>query len=64
MFGKIFQQGGCNRFIFVSKLEQQYFWWTFYPAFSNTLRFCSACLPFDFSDSSQIDGLRRITGVI
>ena len=53
MFGKMFQQGGAvNRFIYVSILGQQYFWWRFYPAFSNTLGFYSARFPFRFSDSS------------
>ena len=33
---------------FVSILEQQYSWWRFYLAFSNTLGFYSACLPFRF----------------
>ena len=48
MFGKMLQQGTVNGFIFVSILEQQYFWWRFYRAFSNTLGFYSACLPFLF----------------
>ena len=47
MFGKMFR-GAVNRSIFVSKLEQQYFWWRFYPAFSKTLEFHSACLPYRF----------------
>ena len=46
MFGKMFQKGAINRFIFGSTLEQQYSWWRFYLAFSNTLEFYSACLPF------------------
>ena len=41
-------RGAVNRSILVSILEQQYFWWRFYPAFSNTLGFYSACLPFRF----------------
>ena len=41
-------RGAINRSILVSILEQQYFWWRFYPAFSNTLEFYSACLPFRF----------------
>ena len=41
-------RGAVNRFIFVSILEQQYFWWMFYPAFFNTLGVCSGCLPFRF----------------
>ena len=49
MFGKMFaSRGVVNWFIFVSILEQQYFWWRFYLAFSNTLGFYSACLPFLF----------------
>ena len=43
--GRCSSRGAANRFIFVSILEQQYFWWRFYPAFSNTLGFYSACLP-------------------
>ena len=46
--GRCSSRGAVNRFIFVSILEQQYFWWRFYPAFSNTLGFCSDCLPFRF----------------
>ena len=41
-------RGAVNRSILVSILEQQYPWWRFYPAFSNTLGFYSACLPFRF----------------
>ena len=40
--------GAVNRFIFVSILEQQYFWWRLYLVLSNTLGFCSAYLPFRF----------------
>ena len=47
--GRCSSRGAVNRFIFISILEQQYFWWRLYPAFSNTLGvFCSACLPFRF----------------
>ena len=46
--GRCSSRGAVNRFIFVLKLEQHYFWWRFYPAFSNTLGFYSACLPFRF----------------
>ena len=46
--GRCSSRGAANRSILVSILEQQYFWWRFYPAFSNTLGFYSACLPFRF----------------
>ena len=46
--GRCSSRGAVNRFIFVSILEQQYFWWRFYLAFSNTLGLYSACLPFRF----------------
>ena len=32
--GRCSSRGAVNRFIFVSILEQQYFWWRFYLAFS------------------------------
>ena len=44
--GRRSSRGAVNRSILVSILEQQYFWWKFYPAFSNTLGFYSACLQF------------------
>ena len=51
--GRCSSRGAVNRSkLLVSILEQQYFWWRFYPAFSNTLGFYSVCLPFRFSDSS------------
>ena len=46
--GRCSSRGAVNRPILVSILEQQYFWWRFYPAFSNTLGFYSACLPYRF----------------
>ena len=46
--GTCSSRGAINRFIFVSILEQQYSWWRFYLAFSDTLGFYSACLPFRF----------------
>ena len=45
IFGRCSRRGAVNRFVFVLILEQQYFWWRFYRAFSNTLGLYSACLP-------------------
>ena len=46
--GRCSSRGVVNRSILASILEQQYFWSRSYPAFSNTLGFYSACLPFRF----------------